>query len=122
MLWFYLFWDINFHGISEEKKQFQGYVNLSRIRIILSDQNGTRNCALKQFLSSGWINIKIHENSLSTNIDKITLLIQDTLFRIHSRGDGVINDKMKQCIFLSVCIVNVVDTAYTDTNGIWGAK
>lgn len=99
MLWFYLFWDINFHGISEEKKQFQGYVNLSRIRIILSDQNVTRNCALKQFLSSGWINNKIRENSLSTNIDKITLLIHDTLFRIHSRGDGVINDKMKQCIF-----------------------
>lgn len=61
---------------------------------------------------------KSAKNSLSTNIDKITLLIHDTLFRIHSRGDGVINDKMKQCIFLSVCIVNVVDTAYTDTNGI----
>lgn len=94
MLWFYLFWDINFHGISEEKKQFQGYVNLSRIRIILSDQNVTRNCTLKQFLLSGRINNKIREYSLSTNIDKIAFLIHDTLFRIHSRGDGVINETM----------------------------
>lgn len=62
---------------------------------------------------------KIHFQQI---LIKLHYLFTTLCLEYIQEGMGWSTIKWNNVYSSSVCIVNMVDTAYTDTNGIWGAK